>query len=592
MSIRHLSDVLVSQIAAGEVVERPAAVVKELVENSLDAGARSVTVQIEEGGVRRVVVADDGSGIPVDELPLALARHATSKIDDLAGLETVASLGFRGEALASVGSVARLRLLSATADAAHAWEIGMEGGVSQPVRPAAHAVGTTVEVRDLFFNTPARRKFLKSPPTEAGHCEAALRRLALAHPQVAFAWSIDGRQRQELAAHDLPPRVAALLGREFAAAALAFDQRAGDVRVHGFALPPGSDAGKDQYLFVNGRYIRDRMLAHAIRECYRDMLHGSQAPACVLFLELDPARVDVNVHPTKAEVRFREPQAIYRLVYHAIHPLLARPVASFTGVSGGLDGVSGGWAGGGAGGLDTLSWAGVPASAQQAGLPLPAAEPAAGPWGGAHPSSAPAAPVVPPGDSAPPLGYALGLLHGAYIVAQNADGLVVVDMHAAHERILYERLKSQMDARVESQTLLEPLALTASAEAVSVVDGHADELRALGVDVAPLGPQQLAVRAVPTLLSRADPQRWLPRLLQEWADFGQSGALQARRDSFLATCACHAAVRAGRQLSVAEMNALLRELEQTERGGHCNHGRPTWRALPLAELDALFLRGR
>jgi len=596
MSIRRLPDLLISQIAAGEVVERPAAVVRELVENSIDAGASHIDVVVDEGGARRICVADDGAGISADDLPLAFERHATSKIGALEDLEGVASMGFRGEALASVASVARVELVSATPNVAHAWQMTVEGGVmpADGPSPAARTTGTTVDVCDLFFNTPARRKFLKSSSTERGHCETVLRRLALAHPRVGFSLLCDGRMAFRVAPQPQAERIAALLGGVFASEGLIFDGEAAATRVHGIALRPEFAAAKDQqYLFVNRRFVRDRMLAHAVREAYRDILHGATAPACVLFLDTDPALVDVNVHPAKSEVRFREPQALYRLVFHTLERALAGSINRTTGDEGNGPRRTQSSATSGSD-IAALRW-GV-----QQSMPLHVADRVATlemppAWRAA------AASDNEPGDrslsaaapaKAPPLGHALGLLHGAFILAQNDAGLVVVDMHAAHERILYERLKAQMDACVESQALLEPLPLDVSEEAARVVDDHGDELRALGVEVSRLGAQSVALRAVPTLLARSDPRRWLPRLLEEWANYGRSSALSARRDAFLATCACHAAVRAGRALSLIEMDALLRDLEATERGGHCNHGRPTWRSLPLPELDALFMRGQ
>ncbi len=627
MSILRLPDLLISQIAAGEVIERPAAVVRELVENCLDAGARRIDVEVDEGGARRIRVDDDGSGIGHDDLPLALERHATSKIAALEDLEGVASMGFRGEALASVASVARVELTSAINGAAHAWQVRVEGGVMErgkPV-PAARAAGTTVDVRDLFFNTPARRKFLKSASTERGHCETVLRRLALANPQTAFSLQCDGRTVFRVGPQSQAERIVALLGEVFGSAGLPFDGDTGGTRVHGIALRPEQASAKDQqYLFVNRRFVRDRMLAHAIREAYRDILHGATAPACVMFLDTDPALVDVNVHPAKAEVRFREPQALYRLVFHTLERALA------VSIDGGGGGPGAATPASNAAGQEiaALRWGtqqSIPLQvADSRGAPaMPAAWRAA--LGGAAPphreagsaarntghdrlpgAAALAADAAQPqggtaeplpqggaqAEDGPPLGHAIGLLHGAFILAQNAAGLVVVDMHAAHERILYERLKRQMDTRIESQALLEPLPVEVSEEAAAVVDAHGDELRALGVDLSRLGAQTVALRAVPVLLGRSDARRWLPRLLDEWASFGRSSALSARRDAFLATCACHAAVRAGRALGTVEMDALLRDLEATERGGHCNHGRPTWRSLPLAELDALFMRGR
>jgi len=620
MSIRRLPELLVSQIAAGEVVERPSAVVRELLENSLDASAQRIVVALEEGGTRRILVEDDGTGIGGGDLLLALERHATSKIAVLEDLEGVASMGFRGEALAAVAAVARVALISAVDGAPHAWQVRVDGGALQgsgPV-PAARKRGTSVEVRDLFFNTPARRKFLKSGSTERGHCETAVRRLALAHPEISFELVCDGREIWRLPVQAWDERIVHLLGKDFASG-LRFDESSGASRVFGVALRPElAGLREQQYLFVNRRFVRDRTLAHAVREAYRDILHGSTAPACVLFLETDPQRVDVNVHPAKSEVRFREPQALYRLVFHALQKALSAAPGTAAASPRYGEAVGGLLAGLRAGGQQGLSLhlgdsglvPPVPA-AWQAALgrgTRPLAESA---WSStrsaiADVDSGTPSPVVGSGgagdlgdpeshgtaSAGPPLGHALGLLHGAYILAQNVAGLVVVDMHAAHERILYERLKSQMDARIESQTLLEPLALEVSEEAAAVADLHADELQALGVEVSRLGAQSVALRAAPVLLRRSDPQRWLPRLLEEWASHGQSQAVHARRDAFLASCACHAAVRAGRDLSLIEMDALLRDLESTERGGYCNHGRPTWRSLSLVELDALFLRGR
>ena len=619
MSIRRLPELLVSQIAAGEVVERPAAVVRELLENCLDAGAQCVVVALEEGGARRILVEDDGTGIAGGDLLLALERHATSKIALLEDLEGVASMGFRGEALAAVAAVARVALTSAVEGAPHAWQVRVDGGALQgggPV-PAARKRGTSVEVRDLFFNTPARRKFLKSVSTERGHCETAFRRLALAHPEIAFELRCDGRETWRLPVQAWDERIVHLLGEDFASG-LRFEESSGASRVFGVALRPElAGLREQQYLFVNGRFVRDRTLAHAVREAYRDILHGFMAPACVLFLETDPQGVDVNVHPAKSEVRFREPQSLYRLVFHTLQKTLAVTPGSMKTPSRYGEIPSGLLAGlrqGGQQGLslhlaDSAPLPSVPDAWQAAigcgipplsgvGVPRPSAIADADPGNASPvPVSGGKEPLVDCesdgiGSTAPPLGHALGLLHGAYILAQNVAGLVVVDMHAAHERILYERLKSQMDARVESQALLEPMALEVSEEAAAVADRHADELRALGVEVSRLGAQTVALRAAPALLRRSDPQRWLPRLLQEWASHGQSQAVRVRRDAFLASCACHAAVRAGRDLSLIEMDALLRDLEATERGGYCNHGRPTWRSVTLAELDALFLRGR
>ncbi|MEZ5614110.1 MAG: DNA mismatch repair endonuclease MutL [Rhodocyclaceae bacterium] len=572
-AIRPLPDLLISQIAAGEVVERPASVVKELLENSLDAGARNISVQLLEGGVRQIRIADDGGGIPKAELPLALARHATSKIASLEDLERVASLGFRGEALASIAAVARLTLTSRLREAPHAWRIGPGSDVA----PAALGGGTVIEVDDLYFNTPARRKFLKSEHTEFAHCEEAVRRAALAHPAVAFQLQHNGRSMLHLAAGDAARRVADILGEEFAAQSRAVDAAAGGLHLAGYAaLPAYSRARADaQYFFVNGRFVRDKLLAHAVREAYADILHGQRHAAYVLFLDIDPRGVDVNVHPAKTEVRFRDGRAVHQFVFHALQRALAAPLAQAAAAGGPVS-------------------AAVPA-----GLTLPASaprqqalaveQPVAAYYDFVRPSAA--MPETEAG-AAPPLGFALAQLHGIYILAQNASGLVLVDMHAAHERILYEKLKTALDERPAVQPLLVPVVISASGEETAAAEAHAETLGRLGFEVAAAGPRELVVRAVPALLASGRIPDLVRALLAELEKFGASRAAAERRNELLATMACHGAVRANRILSLPEMNALLRQMEETERADQCNHGRPTWTRLSMEELDRLFLRGR
>ncbi len=578
-AIKPLPDLLISQIAAGEVVERPASVLKELVENSLDAGAREIDVQLIEGGVRSIRVADDGGGIDRADLPLALARHATSKIGSLADLERVVSYGFRGEALASIASVARLSITSRTAGSAHAWRIDA-GDLS--LSPAALTRGTVIEASDLYYNTPARRKFLKQEATEFAHCEEALRRMALARPAVAFSLAHNGRVKQRLDASDLSRRTRELLGEEFFGQARAVELAAGDLHLTGFvALPAYSRAGRDaQYCFVNGRFVRDKLLAHAVRQAYADILHGSRHPAYVLFLELDPAGVDVNVHPAKTEVRFREARSVHQFVFHALQRTLAAP----------------------------LSAAAQPSAAPQRDLPAAAwTPPRQSPLGIREPAVAayldfvavagqnPAEHVVlqeQTGEEAP-LGYALAQLHGVFVLAQNAAGLVLVDMHAAHERILYEKLKTALAGQAPAtQRLLIPALFSASATEMASAEEHRQTLGRLGFELAPAGPGELMVRAVPALLANAPIPELVRALLADLGEFPASRVIEARGNELLATMACHGAVRARRKLTLPEMDALLREMEATERADQCNHGRPTWTQLSLADLDRLFLRGR
>jgi DNA mismatch repair protein MutL len=587
-SIRPLPDLLISQIAAGEVVERPASVLKEVLENSLDAGATRIDVQLEEGGVRLLRISDDGCGIPQDELPLALARHATSKIATLDDLEAVASYGFRGEALASIASVARVTLTSRCADAAHAWRVN---GTQASIEPAAGTQGTVLEVADLYFNTPARRKFLKTEATEYGHCVDVFQRMALARPDVSFTLAHNGAVRQRLVATTPEQRLKDVLGPDFAGQTRAIEEQAGPLRLTGLAaLPAYSRATRDaQFFYVNGRFVRDKVLAHAAREAYADILHGSRHPAYVLFLELNPRGVDVNVHPAKTEVRFRDSRGIHQFVFHALQRALAAPVQA-------TQETAASW---------TAPQSYAPPLRHQGTLAV--AEPAArayldfarsafapprtdAPTNDATPDYAAA---LPQSRTAPPLGYAVAQIHGVYVLAQNEAGMIIVDMHAAHERILYERLKNALDAgSPPSQPLLIPALIHASEGEIACALEHTDTLQRLGFELAAAGPQELVVRAVPTLLAHGDVPALIRALLSDLREQPASRVVDARRNELLATMACHGAVRANRMLTVPEMNALLRDMEATERADQCNHGRPTWAQLSMKDLDRLFLRGQ
>jgi len=572
-SIRVLPELLISQIAAGEVVERPASVLKELIENALDAGARDIGVTLEEGGVRRVQVEDDGAGIAREDLALALARHATSKIASLEDLEAVASLGFRGEALASIAAVARVEIASREKAAPHAYSVRAEGGGAHRPAPAARAPGTTVAVSDLYFNTPARRKFLRTAATEFGHCEDVFRRAALARPELAWSLRHNSRFSARLKPQPLAARAAALLGREFADSALAVEAQAGGLRLSGLAGSPQAARSRAdaQYFYVNGRFVRDRLLAHAAREAWAELLHGERQPAYVLFLELDPRGVDVNVHPAKTEVRFRDARAVHQFVLHALRRALS-PAAAAAPVA-------------------YAALAPTSAAPAQAALGIEQPVAAYQSFIAAAARPAPLAAAVP--HESPPLGYALAQLHGVYILAQNEAGLVLVDMHAAHERIVFERLRHSLEAgAVQRQALLVPSVFRAEALEVATAEENAPALEQLGLEISAAGPSELAVRAAPAALAAGDVAALARSVLAELREYGAAQALAARRDQLLAGMACHAAVRANRALSVPEMNALLREMEATERSGSCNHGRPTWYQLTLADLDKLFLRGR
>ncbi|MFI4888069.1 MAG: DNA mismatch repair endonuclease MutL [Burkholderiales bacterium] len=603
-AIHALPDLLINQIAAGEVVERPAAALKELLENALDAGATQIDVDVAGGGVKRLRVADNGAGIEREDLPLAVARHATSKIVSIVDLEAIATLGFRGEALASIAAVSRVAIASRAQGKPHAWRIEVEGGTVTPVSPAALASGTTVTVEELYFNTPARRKFLRTEATEWAHCDEAFRRVALAHDDVAFTLTHNARALHRLQAGGRRARIEALLGDSFVLHGAVVDADAGEVQLTGIAVRPAYAANgpTTQYVFVNGRHVRDRMLAHALRDAYRDILHHERQPAYALWLTLDPRRVDVNVHPQKSEVRFRDAGAIHQFVRNAVERALAATAAEQPAVSAAerlgiaaahlpprvpvsaTDGRAHG-----SGFSSRYPAGGAGADGQQA-MPLDTNEPAA--FYRRLFGERTATPAELPNDDAHPLGFAIAQLHGIYVLAQNRAGLILVDMHAAHERIVYERLKAAFDGRVPVQPLLVPATFAAEALEVAAAAEHRDVLDALGFDVSALGPATLAVRGIPAPLKDADAAALARAVLHDIREYGGSRALDARRDELLSTMACHGAVRANRSLTIVEMNALLREMEATERAGQCNHGRPTWYQLSLDDLDRLFMRGR
>jgi DNA mismatch repair protein MutL len=604
--IAPLPSHLINQIAAGEVVERPASVAKELIENSLDAGADRIEIDLEQGGVKLLRVRDNGTGIAAEELALALTRHATSKIASLADLESVATLGFRGEALPSIASVSRLEIASRGEGAEGAWRIIGDGAAPSP---SAHPQGTTVEVRDLFYNTPARRKFLRAEKTELGHCEQLVRRIALARPEVGFRLSHNGR-----ALFQLPPtqgdplrvtqRLKELLGSGFVDHALALDEAAVGLRLHGWVVAPAFSRSQAdmQFFYVNGRMVRDKLVTHALRQAYQDVLHYSRHPAYVLYLDIPPTQVDVNVHPAKSEVRFREGRQVHDFIFRALHRRLAdgaqpgSPTAIDLALVPELPGSEPGVPTAPGRPTQPSPWHRTPET-----LPLGIGEghrgyagsfevqrPAPG-EAGAEP--APATPAgQPPG---PGLGLALGQLHGAYVLAQTEDGLVIVDMHAAHERIGYERLKNAWDqGQVRRQPLLVPVPVAVSRAEADLAEAQADLICDLGLRVDRIGAESLVVREVPAALKDTDAEGLLRDLLADLAVHGSSDRVREEINGVLATLACHTAVRANRRLTLEEMNALLRDMERTERADQCNHGRPTWVKLSRQELDRLFLRGR
>jgi len=593
-----LPEILINQIAAGEVVERPASVVKELVENALDAGAKRIDIELEAGGVRLIRVRDNGCGMPAQQLPLAIARHATSKIASLDDLESVSTLGFRGEALPSIASVSRFTLASRPQHATYGAALTVEGGKVGSVTPHAHAVGTTVEVRELFYNLPARRKFLRSERTELGHIEQWLRSMALARCDVELRISHNGKVVQRYSPTHSPnhERLAQTIGADFADHALPVAHRNAELHLHGWiGLPTYSRANSEQqYLYVNGRSVRDRSISHAVKQAYADvLLHGRQ-PVWVLFLELDPKRVDVNVHPAKREVRFRDSRNVYEVVLHTLKQVLATTRAGTVTSVNNVTDVSAFSAHG-----RQRYYSSSPAPALNRGLGLHLAEaPAA--YAALYGSAEPAQPaqtqlsdVTPAHVDIPPLGYALAQVHGIYILAENAQGLVVVDMHAAHERIGYERLKASHDSvGLKTQPLLVPMTLTLSEQEADIAEQQAATLLEMGFEVTRTGPTLVNLRSVPALLADADPHTLLRDMLAELQQYGHSHRATNARDQLLATMACHGAVRAHRRLNLAEMNALLRAMETTERSGQCNHGRPTWTQFSLATMDRWFARGR
>ncbi len=593
--IRELPDELVSQIAAGEVVERPASVVRELVDNALDAGATEIAVKLVGGGIRAIVVEDDGAGIPADELPLALRRHATSKIASLTELEGVATMGFRGEALAAIASIAEVSIASRTPDAPHAQRLDARSG---ELVPAARGVGTSVEVRELFFATPARRKFLKTAATEFAHCVEAVRRHALARPEVSFTVWHDGKLSAQWRRASAEQRVIDVLGHDFVDQSRELAIESGVLRISGRSgTPEAARARADQqYVYVNGRFVRDKLIAHGVRSAYEDVLHGGRQPAYVLFIEIAPDRVDVNVHPTKVEVRFRESREVHQAVRRAVETALAIPRAGLASAE-----------------SNATSFVAPEFrrydSAQQTSLGLQQlstlyAQQLPARWNG---EAAPA-PTVLSTAAAPvytlpaaaldswPLGRAVAQIAGIFVLAENAQGLVIVDMHAAHERIVYERLKASWGNRlgqaIESQPLLIPATFAATPQEIATAEAQVDNLRALGLDVSPLSAAVLAVRSHPAALAGGDVVELARSVLAELAQFDASSVIQRAQHEILSTMACHGAVRANRHLTLDEMNALLRDMERTDRADQCNHGRPTWRQITLKELDGLFWRGR
>lgn len=633
-SITPLPALLISQIAAGEVIERPASVLKELLENAIDAGAQAIEVRLDGGGIRRTMVRDDGHGIPFDELALALTQHATSKITSLDELEQVASMGFRGEALASIASVSRLTLTSRTEHTEHAWQIS---GVHDTPVAAAGGVGTTVDIRQLFDDVPARRKFLRAEQTEYTHCLEALSRIALAHPCIAFILLHNNKVQRQWRAGDMVTRIRDVLGNEFIEQGLEVVQEQGLITLRGVVTRPtyARSRADRQYLYVNGRYVRDRTVSHAIRQAYADVLHGDRQPAYVLFLNVDPAVVDVNVHPAKHEVRFRDGGAVHRFVSRTLADVLAVAGGELsvppTGTGPGtgipeprhsassdihrntqLDTGSDGHHGDALSSQSSSSeWRPSPSPTFQRVFTLSDATPhGTDAWQSFYrpleKQASPSGSIPPVGTmaNAPgmeqdhgieqfPLGMALGQLHGIYILAQNRDGLVMVDMHAAHERVVYEKLKHAITEHdIPRQELLVPVVFDASENDVALVEEHRDTLLELGLTLTPTGPATLAVRAVPALLARGDIESLARNVLRDLSLAGSSPRLTEQRNELLSTMACHGSVRANRRLTLDEMNALLRQMEQTERADQCNHGRPTWVQWKLSELDKVFMRGQ
>jgi DNA mismatch repair protein MutL len=594
MPIKVLPEQLIHQIAAGEVIERPASVIKELVENSIDAGARRIDIEIEDGGARLCRVRDDGGGIQADELALALSRHATSKITTIDDLERVGTLGFRGEALPSIASVSRMRVASRTSDQSLGYAVSSDNGVLSALEPTPHPVGTTIEVRDLFFNVPARRKFLRAERTETQHIARMIERLALATFDRAFSLSVGRKPTLELPSAssqlDRERRVAQIVGEEFMANALHIEHEATGCKLTGWICQPtfGRAQPDLQYFYLNGRMLRDRLAGSAVRMGYRDVLFSGRHPAYVLFLELDPAQVDVNAHPAKLEVRFRDSRHVHDFLFRSVERALRATHA--------------GAAERGAAPASSAPLFGAVASTDM----WPARGPEQSRFG-LHVADAARAAFVPfaarardheplatnDASVAPPLGYALAQLHGVYILSQAPDGLILVDMHAAHERTTYERMKSALEADgIASQPLLVPLALNVTPAEADVFEEHSDSLRKVGLDIERTGPASVSVRALPAFLAAKDIEELIHRVGAEFVQHGTSRGVEEALNEALGTIACHGAVRANRALTIPEMNALLREMERTVRSDQCNHGRPTWTYVSMTELDRLFLRGR
>jgi DNA mismatch repair protein MutL len=587
--ITQLDRRLSNQIAAGEVVERPASVVKEMLENSLDAGATRIEVDVEAGGVKLIRVRDNGRGIHKDDLNLALARHATSKIRDQGDLEAIETLGFRGEALASVASISRLKLTANTQeDASSGWSVQASGADMRiEISPAPHPRGTTVEIRELFFNTPARRKFLRTERTEFLKVEQVVRKVSLSHPGVSFVLSHNGKTTKQYIGDDEAHRVASVFGSAFLESSVFFSQERGGMELRGWiGLPTYSRSQADQqFFFVNGRIIRDKVVTHAVKQGYADVLYHGRNPVYCLFLSINPRLVDVNVHPTKCEVRFRESRDVHDFIFRTIHHVLAdvrpeEPVAGeadprLAGVPGGAVPFQAPISFGGRSGSQ-----GVRDPQMSVYREMFAKDPVAG---------------FPESDdiTMPPLGYAVAQLHGIYILSENSAGLILVDMHAAHERITYEHMKTACDAEgIRSQPMLVPLSIVVSEKEADLVDEHGSEFSALGLELERASEESIIVRAVPTLLAKSNVEQLVRDVLSDLSEYGQSERIERHRDEILSTMACHGSVRANRRLTLPEMNALLRDMEETERSGQCNHGRPTWCEMSLAELDSLFLRGR
>lgn len=593
--IKLLPDELINQIAAGEVIERPASVLKEVLENCVDAGATEIDIHLMQGGLKLIRVTDNGAGISKEDLPYALTRHATSKISNQDDLQKIVSLGFRGEALASIASVSRLSLTSFQVGNQHAWEIQAEGSQTIALQPAAGSLGTSLEVRDLFFNIPARRKFLKSESTEFAHCEAIFQRIALSNPTITFNLYHNGKLRSHLASADFPERIKQLLGQEFRETALFITEEAADIQLQGLISRPtfSRTTREMQYFFVNGRFVKDKLLNHAIREAYRDVLHLDRHPAYVIYLHINPDNVDVNVHPTKIEVRFRDSRAVHQFIFHAIHKALANghTESSEANLSDSTHHI----------GAVTRNIKKVPltySQNRQVNLPLQSA---------AQPSvfyqtlfgeksheiiAAPDLTIQSESHASNFLGYALGQLLGIYILAQSTQGLIIVDMHAAHERIVYEKLKQALDQQaLPTQSLLIPHLLQADALDITTVEESALLLNQLGFEISVTSPTTLAIRTMPSILKNADISKLISELLEDIRSYGSSQLLTGNRNEILATMACHSAIRANELLTIEEMNVLLREMEKTERSDQCNHGRPTWLALSLEQIDKLFMRG-